>query len=76
MTLPIPAPFVPGVYPDPADVPQQLVCCQCKRAVVVHFFRTGDFVNKTHHCVEHGDITPMLSAVVNGRPYVPDWSAA
>lgn len=45
-----------------------LVCPKCKRPATGHRFRTGNFVNETYYCPEHGNITPMRSAVVNDYP--------
>lgn len=76
MTAPIPDPAIAQEYRQPADVPTYRVCPHCKRQVFSYAFYTGAFVNETFACVEHGDITPILSAVVNHRAYAPDWSAA
>lgn len=60
----------------PASLPAREVCPHCKRRVTTHRFRTGDFINEAHACIEHGNVIPMRSAVVNEHPYNPDWSAA
>jgi hypothetical protein len=76
MNLPIRAPYPVQGQPPKSERPVYLVCPKCKRSATVHRFHTGEFVNETHHCLEHGNITPMRSAVVNDSPYTPDWSAA
>lgn len=66
---------VPCEYPE---VPQTyIVCPHCKRAVIPHFCKCdGHVFPADWQCHEHGSVIPMNSAVVNGRPYTPDWSAA
>ncbi len=76
MTTPNPALTVVEQHRPPEAVPIYRVCPHCKRQVFVFAFRTGEYVNETFTCVEHGDITPIRSAVVNHRVYAPDWSAA
>jgi len=39
------------------------VCPHCKRVLTVHTFVTGEFRNTTYHCAEHGDVSPMRSAI-------------
>lgn len=68
--------FIPMSPLPPASIPARDVCPHCKRPLAAHRFRTGDFVNEAHACIEHGDVVPMKSAVVNAHPYSPDWSAA
>lgn len=64
MTLPIPT-FLPPSKPAFPPLPVRDVCPHCKRPVTAHAFRTGDFINCTYHCIDHGDVVPMRSAVWN-----------
>lgn len=76
MSLPIPAPYPVQGQPPKSERPVYLVCPKCKRPETTHRFRTGDFVNETYYCSEHGNITPMRSAVVNDYACVANGSAA
>lgn len=62
MTLPIPEPVQ---FRNPETVPKYRVCPHCKRRVVRYAFYTGEFINETYSCPEHGAITPIWSAVFN-----------
>lgn len=60
-------------YRDPASLVGRWVCCHCKRLLTVHTFTAPDGHRlETHHCPEHGDVTPMRSVVVNGTR---EWQA-
>lgn len=76
MSLPIPAPYPVQGQPPKSERPVYLVCPTCKRPATTHRFHTGEFVNETHHCLEHGNITPVRSAVVNDYSCVSNGSAA
>lgn len=42
------------------------VCPHCKRETSVYAFRSPDGCRiEAHRCAEHGDVPPMLSAIVN-----------
>ena len=42
------------------------VCPHCKRETAVYRFLTPDGCRiESHTCAEHGDVPPMLSAIVN-----------
>ena len=55
-----------------------LVCPHCKRVdLVTHSFVNRDgSVTTTYHCLRHGDIVPMRSAIFNVITEPMDWSAA
>lgn len=76
MTAPIPDPAIAQEYRQPRGCADLSRVPALQRQVFSYAFYTGAFVNETFACVEHGDITPILSAVVNHRAYAPDWSAA
>lgn len=49
-----------------------LVCPHCKRAVTLHeFIVDGAHLVRTEHCLEHGDVIAIYSAVVNQYPSAP-----
>lgn len=66
--------------PSLASAPESVdVCPTCKRRLTIAY--TIDCEGHTFpvvwHCLEHGAVTPMRSAVVNRSRYpTPDWSAA
>lgn len=62
----------------PPEIQQAFtVCPHCKRAVIPLFINCdGSVFPGDWQCHEHGSVVPIKSAVINGRPYIPDWSAA
>ena len=67
MSLPI---LMPMTFPPARRVesllPTRDVCPHCKRETAVYRFLTPDGCRiESHTCAEHGDVPPMLSAIVN-----------
>lgn len=45
------------------------VCPACKRPTTRHRFSAPDgHPVETHHCPEHGDVSPMRSHIANAEP--------
>lgn len=68
MTTPIP------ILARATGFDQQDVCPHCHCPLTTHHFRTGAYINTSHHCARHGDVAPLrIAAPPSG---IPDWSAA
>ncbi len=53
-------------YRDPASLIGRNICCKCQREVTTHAFIAKDGSRiETHHCPEHGDVSPMRSIIHN-----------
>jgi hypothetical protein len=58
-------PPIPGPFQEPECLIQKAVCPHCKRPAKCYTFDAGGHRIATWHCLQHGDIVPVRSAVVN-----------
>lgn len=66
MSLPIPAFSRVASQSRAVNVTLRMprdVCPHCKRVLTAHAFATGEYINRTYHYRQHGDVAPMRSAV-------------
>lgn len=58
-------PAIPGPFQEPERLAPKTVCPHCKRLATCYTFDAGGHRIATWHCLQHGDIVPVRSAVVN-----------
>lgn len=67
-TIELQSPSYTALWRQPSAWVVVDVCPACKRPTTRHRFSADGHPVETHHCPEHGDVSPMRSHVANAEP--------